>query len=225
MMDDAVECEPIGHGADGVHKAVEDDVITDAVMGYDHSGPGGTKATATCSLGRSACAINRLHTQARCGLRCSVSRDCARAGRAVGARRAVTRQMPAAAHHRRLRHRPAALAAVPHHLRHPRWRHTTALPAERWCHTAAGFGGAVTPRLACANGGVTPTPTAASGGVTPPRQPIRDGVRPLPAPEVVSHPCRTAAGMVCTTAGPGGGVTPLPASASGGLDTISTQIH
>jgi hypothetical protein len=34
MMDDAVECGPTGHGADGVHKSVEDDIIVDAVMGY-----------------------------------------------------------------------------------------------------------------------------------------------------------------------------------------------
>ena len=33
-MDDAVECGPTGHGADGVHKSVEDDIIVDAVMGY-----------------------------------------------------------------------------------------------------------------------------------------------------------------------------------------------
>jgi hypothetical protein len=33
MMDDAVECGPDGHGADGVHNCVEDDVIVDAIMG------------------------------------------------------------------------------------------------------------------------------------------------------------------------------------------------
>ena len=33
MMDDAVECGDDGHGADGVHKSVEDNIIVDAVLG------------------------------------------------------------------------------------------------------------------------------------------------------------------------------------------------
>jgi hypothetical protein len=32
MLDDAAECGPDGHGADGVHKLVEDDVTVDAIM-------------------------------------------------------------------------------------------------------------------------------------------------------------------------------------------------
>ena len=34
MMEDAVECGPSGHGADGVHKSVEDDIIVDGVLAY-----------------------------------------------------------------------------------------------------------------------------------------------------------------------------------------------
>ena len=33
MLDDAVDCGDDGHGADGVHKSVEDNIIVDAVLG------------------------------------------------------------------------------------------------------------------------------------------------------------------------------------------------
>ena len=34
MLDDAVDCGDDGHGADGVHKSVEDNIIVDAVLRY-----------------------------------------------------------------------------------------------------------------------------------------------------------------------------------------------
>ena len=36
VMDDEVECGPTGHGVDGVHKSIEDDVIVDTLQLVQH---------------------------------------------------------------------------------------------------------------------------------------------------------------------------------------------